>query len=182
MLPPPSPSSSLESELHLPLELLDELVRLCGWRAWGTVWSKVCKRYRSVEQLMDCRRSGTSLDVVVIVPDDAHGVNAGIALAAERSHSSNMKGKRPAVLVRPGHYREAVRVTADVALCALGKRGSAAIYAPGWEPALAWGGFKVGATSASGTNGSSEFRLQASSAGAASEVCGFALVQRNQAQ
>ena len=39
--------------------------------------------------------------------------------------------KRAVVLVKPGIYREAVRMTADVSLCALGARGSAIVRAPG---------------------------------------------------
>lgn len=104
---------------------------------------------------------------LVLVPDDAQTINQGIARANE------LDG---VVLVRPGRYREAIRMTANVSVCGLGARGAVVIAAPGWEPALGWGGFQVGATKARG------FALLASSAGAHSQVCGLQLIQRNQSQ
>ena len=164
--------------LELPLELVDELVRLGGWRTWGLVWSKVCRRYRPIEWwLREGAPSDQSAHIVVVGPADMRrggSINAGIARAAREATG----GCRAVVLVRPGTYNEAIRMTADVSLCSLGPRGSAVVHATGWEPALAWGGYKVGKTTLAGTSVS----LDAASAGAESEVCGLRLVQRNQQQ
>jgi hypothetical protein len=169
--PPPLPEGEA-TRAELPFDIIDDLVRRSGWRAWAACWSKVCSRYRRENWLWECLSSGE--DVAVVVPDDAPSINIAIARASEKRGGSRA---RPLVLVRPGSYREAVRITADVSICGLGTSGSAIITAPGWEPALSWGGFKVAATQASRS-----FQLEASSAGAWSEVCGLALVQRNQSQ
>ena len=160
-----------EAPPELPLDLIDEIVRLCGWRTWGRQWSKVCKRYNSFQWW---REEGEQFDQahLVVVPDDAPTIKTAIAQASHRAET----GQRAVVLVRPGIYTEAIRVTADICVCALGPRGCATIHAPGWEPALAWGGFKVGVTRMGGVT------LNAASAGATSEVNGLTLVQRNQSQ
>ena len=159
--------------VELPQDILDEIVRRGGWRTWGKVWSKTCKRYHLLEwwRQEGGERAQKSAHLVV-VPDDAPTIKAAIAQAANAAEA----GQRAVVLVRPGVYREAVRITADISVCALGQRGRAAVIAPGWEPALAWGGFKVGVTRMGGVT------LNAASAGASSDVCGFSLVQRNQSQ
>ena len=102
------------------------------------------------------------------MPDQVPTINLGIARASDR--------RGGVVLVRPGTYREGIRVTADVAVLGLGQRGAAKVIAPGWEPALQWGGFKVASTKIGGTS------LAATSAGAAAELCGLSFVQRNEAQ
>ena len=160
-----------EAAIDFPTELVDELVRLGGWRTWGTLWSKVCKRYHPLEWWL---AEGAPCDSrhKVVVTSPQQSINASIAKAS----SERMAHQRAVVLVRPGTYREAIRMTADVSLCALGPRGSATVHAPGWEPALVWGGYKVGATSMLGVE------LRAASAGSMSEVMGFRLVQRNQQQ
>ena len=157
--------------VELPFDILDDFVRLGGWRRWGQTWSKVCKRYHPLEWW---RREGEPNDnaQIVVVPDDATSIKTAIARASHHAET----GQRAVVLVRPGIYREAIRVTADISVCALGPRGGATIHAPGWEPALAWGGFKVGVTHMG------RVTLKAASAGASSDVCGLSLVQRNQSQ
>lgn len=157
------------------MELQDDIVRRGGWRTWGRLWSKVCRRYSTLEWWR--QEGGEKLEEtshLVVVPDDAPTIKAAIALAANAAEIGPRA--RGVVLVRPGIYREAVRITADISVCALGTRGKATVVAPGWEPALAWGGFKVGVTRMGGVT------LNAASAGACSDVCGFSLVQRNQAQ
>lgn len=182
--------------MELPLELLDAIVRLGGWRTWGLVWSKVCQRLRPVEWWLKEGAPHDRAELVVVSPGVAGGLNAGIARASRLSAGL----VDAVVLVRPGVYREAIRMTANgqrsdshacpapdgsshmllvsarlvVSLCALGPCGSAVVRAPGWEPAIAWGGYKVQATSAIGV------ALEAAPAGASSEVCGFTLITPNQ--
>ena len=157
--------------VELPYDILDDIVRLGGWRRWGQTWSKVCRRYYPFEWW---RREGEPKDSahIVVVPDDAISIKTAIAQASHRAET----GQRAVVLVRSGIYREAIRVTADISVCGLGRRGGATVHAPGWEPALAWGGFKVGVTQMG------RVTLKAASAGATSDVCGLSLVQRNQSQ
>lgn len=168
-----SASAACEERVVLPDEVLDAIVRFSGWRDCGRLWSKVCRRYAAAHFLEELARAqlGPSL---VVVPDDTSSINAAIALSTQ--HGRRGGHRAGVVLVRPGVYRESVRITADVALLALGGRGSVTVHPRGWEPALAWGGFKVGATTALGVT------IDAASAGACSEVCGFALVQKNQLQ
>ena len=168
-----SASAASPEQAVLPDEVLDTIVRFSGWRDCGRLWSKVCRRYAAGHFLDELARTQLGPRLVV-VPDDTPSINAAIALSAQ--HGQGGRHRTGVVLVRPGIYRESVRVTADVALLALGGRGSVTIHPRGWEPALAWGGFKVGATRASGVT------IEAASAGACSEVCGFSLVQRNQLQ
>ena len=87
-----------DAAAELPLELVDELVRLGGWRTWGLVWSKVCHRYSTLEWwLREGAPSDQRAHIVVVGPADTRhtssrplrpadtrhsGINAGIARAA----------------------------------------------------------------------------------------------------
>ena len=74
-------------------------------------------------------------------------------------------------------------MTANISLCGLGNKADVNVVAPGWEPALGWGGFQVGSTKLHfGSASSNTLQLKATSAGAQSQICGITLVQRNQLQ
>lgn len=155
-----SACGSEAAERELPLELLDDIARRGGWREWARVWHKVCKRF-SLRWLRD------GMPDAVLVPDEAPTINAAISIG------------RGIVIVRPGLYRESVRVTNDVVLLGLGVPGSAKVQPPGWEPAIVWGGFKAGKVSASGGSGQ-QLDLRAVSGGSRAEVHGLGFAQRNQ--
>ena len=106
-----APSVAAQLPLELPLELLDDIARRGGWRGWARTWSKVAKHFSLAWLLSDPReRAG-----VALVPEDAATINAAISLG------------RDVVMVRPGIYRESVRMTHDVKLLGLGEPGSAQV-------------------------------------------------------
>ena len=174
----PTADEAVSTIVELPFDILDDFVRfrphLRQIVRWGRSWSKVCRRYHPLEWWR-CEGEPKDSAHIVVVPDDARSIETAIAQASHRAET----GQRAVVLVRPGSYHEATRVTADISVCALGPRGGATIHAPGWEPALAWGGFKVGVTQMG--NGQCDSR-SCVTAGATSDVCGLSLVQRNQSQ
>ena len=144
----------------MPLEVVDLIVSLSSWKAWGRTWSKVCKRYSKVDWLFGSLASGT----YSVVPDMVPTINQAISMG------------RRLVFVRPGVYTESVRMTHDVIVCGLGAQGAARVRAPGWEPALVWGGFRAGCIQAPGLH------LSAASGGIHAEVHSLLLTQRNQLQ
>lgn len=159
-------SESAKACVDMPTELIDAIARYGGWRAWATCWSRTCKRFDLDWLLQDPRVRHR----VTLVPDEAATINAGIAANTDL------------VLVRPGVYVESVRVTTNVAILGLGAVGAACVRAPGWEPALVWGGFKAGSISATAGRHGARVSIDAASGGADAEIHGLAFEQRNQQQ
>ena len=63
--------------VELPMELQDDIVRRGGWRTWGRLWSKVCRRYSTLEWWR--QEGGEKLEEtshLVVVPDDAPTIKA----------------------------------------------------------------------------------------------------------
>ncbi|CAK0908790.1 unnamed protein product [Prorocentrum cordatum] len=152
-------------------DIIDRIARLTGWRGWLISWSKVASRYRPLDWL---RAAGSELDAkIVVVPDDAPRINAGISAAQSIVDNTDAASDLPRVVfVRPGIYNESVRVFADIVLCGLGERGDVTVRSQGWEPALVLGGFTVR------SNGN----MAAASAGARASVHGLTLSNSNQLQ
>ena len=151
-------------------DVLDMIARFGGWWEWARVWRRLCKRFDLEWFLSDAdTRRG-----ITLVPDDVSSIMGGIAR------------NTPLVLVRPGIYVESVRITTNVTLLGVGPVGAATVIAPGWEPALVWGGFKAGKTSASargsGHGAGAHIDLDAASGGSRAEVRGMSFTQRNQLQ
>lgn len=153
--------------VDMPADVLELIARHGGFWEWARLWRRTCKRFDLAWLLQDRDERLR----ITVVPDDAPTINAGIACNTD------------VVLVRPGVYIESVRITTDVAVLGLGSLGAATVKAPGWEPALVWGGFKAGKLSARATGGGgARVELDAASGGSGAEVRGFAFEQRNQQQ
>mmetsp|Transcript_49322 Transcript_49322/g.81893 ORF Transcript_49322/g.81893 Transcript_49322/m.81893 type:complete len:290 (-) Transcript_49322:86-955(-) len=117
-----------ERVVSLPDELVNAIVLIGGWRSWCS-WRAVSRRYLPIEWLME-------RVPVMVVPDVQPTINSGI------SHAWESNGSERVCFVRPGQYRESIRLTQNVVLIGL---GIVRCCPPGWEPALVWGGFTAGA-------------------------------------
>ena len=74
----------VEPPRELPLEILDDIVLLSGWRNWGRIWSKTCKRYRNVDWwLQEGAPHDSSASLIVVEPGKS--INAAINAASRKA-------------------------------------------------------------------------------------------------
>mmetsp|Transcript_49153 Transcript_49153/g.93891 ORF Transcript_49153/g.93891 Transcript_49153/m.93891 type:complete len:332 (+) Transcript_49153:123-1118(+) len=151
-------------ELCFPEELWMRIASLScdSFTQWARTWRCVCRRTNSLVWYRDNVRE----DFIVVPSILAPTVQRGVLLSAR----SNQK----VLLLKPGIYREGVRITHNVLVVGLGHAGAAVVETAGWEAALTFAGLGAASCTYMGVDGTST--------GEKATICNLTLQCRNQQQ
>lgn len=135
----------------LPADVVDGIALRSAptWLEWARTWRCVCTRYRSPDWFVKLGNGPT-----VVTPsadaddDDDASVRKHTSVHAAAMHATSAMAKRGGsgvVLVKPGVYRESLRITGAVLVMGGGLEHGAVLEGSGWEPALTFAGLGAAA-------------------------------------
>lgn len=113
------------TKIDLPPELICRIIDMCGYRKWAVTWAFVCKEFSTYDwydravhplTLFPSKRCKTLHDAI------SHAAVDGC------------------LLIKPGVYRESLRIGINMVVIGIGPPGSVVLEAPGWEECVYFAG------------------------------------------
>jgi hypothetical protein len=117
-----SPTVHGTGDMVLPEELVNSILSFLPWREWARSWRCVSKHFSPFNFYTDNARH-----VTIVPSEECPTLRDGI------SHAHSVTRE---LVILPGVYRQALRVTKNIEIYGAGPLGSVIIEAKGWEDAL----------------------------------------------
>jgi parallel beta-helix repeat protein len=130
-----SPSYESNPNVHgtgdmvLPEELVNSILSFLPWREWAGSWRCVSKHFSPFNYYTDNARA-----VTIVPSQECPTLRDGI------SHAHSVTRE---LVILPGVYRQALRVTKNIDIYGAGPLGTVIIEAKGWEDALYFAGLGI---------------------------------------
>ena len=116
--------SAFDANLPVPLELLCRILSFITFRDFAFAWCSVNREFKHGWYMQNVRP-------VSFAPSRPGGTLADGLMEAATTRE---------LYIKPGVYRESMRITKNILVSGMGKLGSVVIEAPGWRDALYFAG------------------------------------------